>query len=261
MLTTHFVPGSPDWLDVSVPDLDGAASFYGGLFGWRLTPAGSESGGYGYFQLDGRTAAAGMRSEAGQGPPAWTVYFHTQDAETTARASRDAHGAVLVEPAEVPDKGTVAVLGDPAGAVFGVWQPGSLAGFEVTGEPGALCWVELYTPDVAATAVYYRAVLGLETSATPMSGGPYTTLTPGDADDEAMFGGVRPLAEDPVETRPHWLPYFAVTDTDAAVTAALELGGTVRMPATDIPDVGRTARLADPYGAEFALLTPLPRRG
>jgi hypothetical protein len=32
MLTTDFVDGAPNWLDIGAPDIDGARSFYGGLF-------------------------------------------------------------------------------------------------------------------------------------------------------------------------------------------------------------------------------------
>ncbi|MFJ8545622.1 VOC family protein [Streptomyces sp. NPDC093586] len=260
MLTTRFVTGAPNWTDVGTPDIDGAASFYGALFGWRFRSAGPEAGGYGFFELDGRIVAGGARTAPEQGPPSWTVYFQTPDAEATAGASEQARGGVLMRPMDVMGQGTVAVLADRAGVVFGVWQPGRLGGLGVAGTTGALCWVELYTPDVAAAAAYYRAVLGLETSAVPFPGaGTYTCLNPAGEGEESMFGGVVPLADDPLETDAHWLPYFAVADTDATVARAGELGGTVRMPATDVEGVGRLARLADPYGARFAVLRPAPR--
>ena len=73
-----------------------------------------------------------------------------------------------------------------------------------------------------------------------------------------MFGGIVPLAEDPSEDRAHWLPYFEVADTDATVARAQELGGEIRVPATDIEGVGRFAKLADPYGARFAGIKSAP---
>ncbi|MEU3663225.1 VOC family protein [Streptomyces sp. NPDC032940] len=260
MLTTRFVTGAPNWLDVGTADIDGATSFYGGLFGWRFRSAGPEAGGYGFFELDGRIVAGGMRTTPEQGPPSWTVYFQTPDAEATATASEEAHGGVLMRPTDVMGQGTMAILADRAGVPFGVWQPGRLGGLGVAGEPGALCWVELYTPDVAAAAAYYRATLGLETSAVAFPGaGTYTCVNPAGEGEEGMFGGVVPLADDPLETDAHWLPYFAVADADDVVARAGGLGGTVRMPPTDIEGVGRLARLADPYGARFAVLRPAPR--
>ncbi|GHB15170.1 hydroxylase [Streptomyces viridiviolaceus] len=258
MLTTRFVTGSPNWVDVGTPDIDGAASFYGGLFGWRFQSAGPGAGGYGFFRLDGRTVAGGMQTTPEQGPPSWMVYFRSPDAEAAAKASEQARGGVLVRPTEVMGQGSMAILADRAGVPFGIWQPERMAGVEVASEPGSLCWVELYTPDVPAAAAYYHAVLGLETSAVRFPGGTYTSVNPAGEGEEAMFGGVVPLADDATETDAHWLPYFGVADTDAAVASAQELGGTVHLPATDIQGAGRVARLADPYGARFAVIKPVP---
>ncbi|MGW0188462.1 VOC family protein [Streptomyces sp. NPDC003362] len=260
MLTTRFVDGAPNWIDVGAPDLDGAVSFYGGLFGWRFRSAGPEAGGYGFFQLDGRTVAGGMRTTPEQGPPSWTVYFRSPDAQAAADAAEQAHGGVLFRPMDVMGQGHMAILSDKAGVRFGIWQPGRTEGIDVAGETGSLCWVELYTPDMPAAAAFYHAVLGLETFGVPFPGGVYTTVNPAGGDEESMFGGIIPLSDDPTEAEagPYWLPYFEVADADATAARAEELGGTVRMPATDMPDVGRIAKLADPYGARFAVIKSAP---
>ncbi|MEU0600728.1 VOC family protein [Streptomyces sp. NPDC006393] len=262
MLTTRFVDGAPNWIDVGTPDIDGARSFYAALFGWQFRSAGPEAGGYGFFQLDGRTVAGGMQTTAEQGPPAWTVYFQSSDAEATAKAAEQAHGRVLVRPMDVMGEGHMAILADQAGVPFGLWQPGRIRGVDLAGDPGSLCWVELYTPDIAAAAAFYHKVLGLETSAAPFPGGTYTCVNPAEGGEDAMFGGVVPLADDPTEAEagPYWLPYFEVEDADATVARALERGGTVRRAAADVPGVGRIARLADPYGARFAVIKSAPRQ-
>ncbi|MFG2602954.1 VOC family protein [Streptomyces sp. NPDC048514] len=257
MLTTRFADGAPNWIDIATPDIAGAGSFYGDLFGWRFRSAGPDAGGYGFFQLDGRTVAGGMQTDPGQGPPAWTVYFRTEDARATAEAAEQARGRVLRQPTDVMGQGRLAVLADRAGVTFGVWQPGLTKGVEAANEPGALCWVELYTPDIAAAAAFYHKVLGLETSAGPFPGGTYTCVNPSGADD-AVFGGMVPLADAPAEAEagagPYWLPYFEVEDADAVADLAQRLGGTVRLPPTSVPGVGRMAKLADPYGVRFAVI-------
>ena len=53
---------------------------------------------------------------------------------------------------------------------------------------------------------------------------------------------------------PHWAVYFAVKDCDAAVSKAKQSGAEVRMPPTDIPEVGRFSALMDPQGAAFNLI-------
>ncbi|MFF4978887.1 VOC family protein [Streptomyces sp. NPDC001046] len=254
MLTTRYVTGSPNWIDLGVPDIGGAAAFYGDLFGWRFEPGGPEVGGYGLFRLGGRTAAGGMQTTAEQGPPSWTVYFQAPDADATARAAEQKHGRVLVQPMDVQDLGRMAILADQAGVSFGLWQPGRNQGLDAVQEPGSLCWVELYTADVPATAAFYHSVLGLETAGVDFPSGIYTAFHPAGEGEEAMFGGVVPLSGDPAEEQAYWLPYFEVTDPDAVVARAGERGGTVRLPATDVPGVGRLAKLADPYGARFAVV-------
>ncbi|GAB2712955.1 VOC family protein [Streptomyces bullii] len=256
MLTTRFVNGAPNWVDVGTADIEGASSFYGDLFGWRFRSAGPDAGGYGFFQLGGRTVAGGMQTTPEQGPPSWTVYFHSRDADATVEAAAQARGAVPLAPMDVLGQGRMAILADQTGVPFGIWQPARLPGVEMAGEPGSLCWVELYTLDVARAAAFYHSVLGWETFGVPFPGGVYTCVNPAGTDEDAVFGGLVPLADDPTEaeSRPYWLPYFAVEDTDAVVARAGELGGTVRMPATSVPGVGRVAKLQDPYGARFAVL-------
>ncbi|MCM3299257.1 VOC family protein [Streptomyces pseudogriseolus] len=262
MLTTRFVDGAPCWIDVATPDPDGTASFYRELFGWSYRSAGPEGGGYGFLERAGRIVAGCAPLTGGQDPTAWTVYFRSADADATADAVRSARGSVPVPPVTVGEQGRSAVLADPMGAAFGVWQPGRREGLEAAGQAGCLCWAELYTPDIARAAAFYHKVLGWETSAVSFPGGVYTSFSPRDTGEEGAFGGMVPLADDPVEaeeSRPHWLPYIGAEDPDAVVARAAELGGRVRMPATSVPGVGRLARLEDPYGARFAVLRGDPR--
>ncbi|MFC8195207.1 VOC family protein [Streptomyces sp. NPDC057298] len=263
MLTTRFVTGAPNWVDLGTRDIDGAASFYHALFGWDFRSAGPDSGGYGFFQLAGKTVAGGMQTTPEQGPPSWGVFFRSPDSDATAKAAEQAGGSVLLPPDDVMDKGRMTILADRAGVSFGIWQPGTLQGIDVAGAPGSLCWLELYTPDIAAAAAFYNSVLGLETSAVTFPGGTYTCINPSEGGEDAMFGGVVPLADDPTEqgAEPYWLPYFEATDTDAVAAKAQELGGTVRMPATSVSGVGRVAKLADPYGARFSVIKSDPAQG
>jgi predicted enzyme related to lactoylglutathione lyase len=60
--------------------------------------------------------------------------------------------------------------------------------------------------------------------------------------------------------RPGWLGYVGVPDTDGAAKRIVEAGGAIHRGPDDIPNVGRFAVVADPGGAVFMLLTPLPRQ-
>jgi predicted enzyme related to lactoylglutathione lyase len=58
--------------------------------------------------------------------------------------------------------------------------------------------------------------------------------------------------------RPTWLGYVHVQDVDRKVAAIEAAGGKALMPATDIPNVGRIAMVADPQGAPFYVMKPIP---
>ncbi|OII59517.1 hydroxylase [Streptomyces sp. CC53] len=261
MLTTRFVTGTPNWVDLGTPDLEGARSFYQGLFGWAFQDAGPDSGGYGMFQRGGSTVAGVMAIPAEHGRSAWTVYFQAPDADAAAAAVQQGGGTVGLAPMDVHDLGRMALFSDPTGAGFGVWQPGTNRGLDAVGEPNALSWTELYTPDPVTDLSFYDLVFGMEAhTAGPAAGGSgYTLLQPsgtGRASLEDAFGGVVPLAEDPseAESGPSWAPYFQVTDLDGAVAQAERLGGAVRREPGELAGLGRAAKLTDPYGARFALL-------
>ncbi|MFC8424044.1 VOC family protein [Streptomyces sp. NPDC057236] len=262
MLTTRFVDGAPNWIDVGTSDMEGAARFYGGLFGWEFASAGPDAGGHGFFRLAGRIVAGGVRTAPEQDPPAWTVYFQSPDADATAKTARQARGSVPVPPTDVTRQGRTAILADQSGVPFGIREPAPRTGIEAAGEAGTLCWVELYTPDIARAAAFYHSVLGWETSAVTFPDGVYTSVNPAGTGEEGMFGGLVPPADDLAGAEPgppHWLPYFGVDDTDTVVARAVELGGRVRLPATSLAGVGRLARLEDPYGARFAVIEGDPR--
>lgn len=156
-------------------------------------------------------------------------------------------------PMDVFDSGRMAVFADPAAAVFGVWQPQTHPGAGVVNEPGALCWNELMTTDVAGAGRFYAAVFGW-TPQVQGEPGPqaYTEWQLG---GRSIGGMMAKPADVPAEVPPYWLVYFAVTDTDASAHRATELGASVVVPPTDIgAESGRFAVLTDPLGATFAVL-------
>ncbi|GAA0482920.1 VOC family protein [Streptomyces sp. NPDC046215] len=256
MLSTDFVTGAPNWLDLGSPDTAASAEFYGAVFGWDLQPAGPDAGGYGFFQKNGRTLAAlGPLTEEGASP-AWTVYFQTPDADATAKAVEQAGGTVRVAPFDVMDAGRMACLTDPGGADFAVWQPAAVKGLEAASEGGTLCWAELHAPDPAAALSFYRALFGWRSREMPVPEMTYTVLSTAEGEQEdASFGGLATVQEG---MEPRWMPYFDTADVDDTVSRTQENGGSVLVPASDVPDVGRIAWLADSFGAPFAVIAPRP---
>lgn len=257
MLTTDFVPGSPNWLDLGSPDIAASESFYTALFGWTFISAGPQAGGYGFFQHDGKTVAAlGPLPEEGA-RPAWTLYFSATDADSVAERVQNAGGTVRFEPFDVFTNGRMGGFTDPTGAEFAVWQSGETSGLDAVTSPGTLCWTELYSSDPTAAKAFYRAVFGWQEQDVPFGDSMYTVLTPAAGGTDDGQGGIMQLV--PEQTAAglgsHWLPYFEVPDADATIARAQQLGGAVRVPATDAHGVGRFAQLTDPHGAVFAVIT------
>ena len=250
---SHHAPGTPTWVDVAVPDVPAAQKFYSSLFGWSAEEGDPDFGGYAMFTKDGKKVA-GIGPIMGEGQPAaWTTYLATDDVDKTTELVSGAGGQVLMPPMAIADAGKMALYADPTGAVVGVWQPGTNTGMELANEPGSVCWNELATRDVEAAKAFYSAAFPV-TAEAPEWDASYTTLNV----DGKAAAGIMPMPDGyPPQVPAHWSTYFAVADTDAVAAKATELGGTVRMPAFDTPP-GRTAVLADPAGAVFAVITLNP---
>src|ERR1700739_941326 len=120
---------------------------------------------------------------------------------------------------------------------------------------GRFIWHELLTTDTAAAAAFYPRVVPWRTQPSSMPG--YTIWMAG----QSQGGGPMALPPDAGGTPPHWLIYIGTPGVDATAEHAQRLGARVVKAATDIPNVGRFAVLADPHGATFALYTPGPSRG
>lgn len=263
MLTTDYVPGAPNWIDLGSRDTDAAADFYKALFGWEFQSAGPESGGYGMFQLDGKTVAALGPLQDEKARSAWTVYFETPDADATTKAVEQAGGTVRFPAMDVFDQGRLAGYTDPTGADFAVWQPGSNKGLDKVGD-GALCWTELYTPDAEKAKAFYQKVFAWDSTGMPLpeGAGTYHVVSRTGGGQEGSHGGIMQLGADVLpDGSAYWQPYFAVSDCDGVVAKATGKGATVLMPGTDMQGVGRIALLRDPEGAFFALLSPEPPAG
>lgn len=258
MLTTNYVPGAPNWVDLAVPDVDAAVAFYGPVFGWEFQSAGPDAGGYGMFTSGGKTVGAvGPMGVAGAAP-AWTLYFDTPDADATAEAVAKAGGTVRVAPMDVFTAGRMAQLSDPSGADFAIWQPGDTKGLDAVTDPNTLCWTELHTADPEGAKAFYGTVFGWASQDMPMGDFTYTVVTPAGGTEAASQGGIMGLSPEMAAGGSRWLPYFEVSDPDAVQAKVSELGGTVIAPAMDLEGVGRMAAFIDPAGALFSVIKSVP---
>jgi predicted enzyme related to lactoylglutathione lyase len=251
-----YAPGTPSWVELASPDTDASASFYGELMDWNATEPGSaETGGYRMFQQSGKNIAGLMgHMQEGQ-PTAWATYVSVEDADQTAAKVKDAGGSVVVEPMDVMDLGRMAFFADPTGAVFGIWQPKSFGGADLVNEPNSLCWNEIYTRDAARDKEFYPTVFGWDAGRPGFEGAP-DTYTVWQLAGHPV-GGMMQMSDDmfPPDTPAHWSVCFAVSDADAVVAKARELGATIVVEPMDMP-IGRFAGIIDPQGAAFTIMQP-----
>jgi predicted enzyme related to lactoylglutathione lyase len=248
---TQYTPGTFSWTDFSTPDVAAAKGFYGGLFGWEAEDLEVPGGGtYSMQNLGGRRVAAlspqPEQQRAAGVPPMWNSYITVESADAaTARAS-ELGADVHAQPFDVMEAGRMAVIQDPQGAFFMVWEPRESIGAGLVNAPGALCWNELASPDLEASAEFYRGLFGWTIEPFEDSPTPYLVIRNG----ERGNGGMREKQE---QEPPYWLVYFAVEDTDAAAATISGGGGTLLVPPMDI-DPGRFAVGTDPQGAAFGII-------
>lgn len=242
--------GTPCWTDLAVPDLDAAKSFYGAVLGWDFVDTGDQYGGYVNCVRDG-AMVAGLTPEHDQGaPPAWTVYFATEDAAAAADRVTAAGGTVSTGPMQLMDLGSMVLAADPGGAPFGLWQAGSHTGFELYRDNGAVIWDELVPGEGGAARAqeFYAAVFDLQFTETDG----WLLFKPAQGIDSENVGSIGSIGNQ--DAAPHWQQWFIVPDADAAAATATERGGTVLRPPAAMP-FGRDARIQDPAGAELYVVS------
>lgn len=265
-----YIPGVPCWVDTSQPDPQAALPFYTGLFGWEFKNVMPEGSGEKYFmgyKRGGDVAGVGSAPEAA--PMAtWNTYIWTDSADETAARALKAGGKVIMEPFDVMQAGRMAVIADPEGATFCVWQAKDHKGAKVVNEHGSLNFNGLATRDIDGAKSFYGTVFGWETLglpgmmmwALPGYGDHLEERSPGVRKQMSQMGApegfidvvatLNPIAEGDSETPAHWSVTFAVDDAETAAAKASELGGQVVAGPLNAPWT-RLVVVKDPQGATF----------
>ena len=246
-----YEPGTFCWTDLSTPEPEAAKEFYCALFGWEAEDMPAGGGGvYTMLRVHGRDVAAisaqpAQQRDAGV-PPLWNSYVSVQSADAAAERAAELGGSVHAGPFDVLESGRMAVVQDPQGAYFELWEPRMHLGAALVNAPGALVWNELSSPDPDAAASFYGELFGWRTQEFEGMDERYLTILNG----EHANGGLRALTAP--DAPPGWLVYFGIEDIEAAVARAGELGGAALAAPFEIP-VAKVAVLADPQGGVFAL--------
>jgi predicted enzyme related to lactoylglutathione lyase len=284
----QYPAGIPCWVDTDQPDPDAAATFYGGLFGWEFDDRMPADAPVKYFvaQLRGRDVAGvgGRPEDAPASPVAWNNYVAVESADDTTAKVKDHGGSVVTEPFDVLDAGRMAVLADPEGAVFCVWEANQQPGAVLVNEPGTWNFSELNTRDPEGAKRFYGSVFGWESNSFSMEGAEFSMFRmPGYGDflaervpelrgdladqgapegfEDAVAWIVPMSGEGSGDHAPaRWNITFAVDDADAMAARAAHLGGTIEVAPFEAGPT-RTAVVSDPHGATFSISKYTPQTG
>jgi len=246
------VAHKPIWLDLSSGDAAGSRDYYSKLFGWKVEVNPDPMyGGYALATVGGKNVAGIGPKMSAEAPTAWTVYVGTADAADTVKKAKAAGGGAMVEPMAVGDQGTMAILQDPSGAYFGIWQPGVMAGADLMNKAGSFSWAELSARGLDKAKPFYKSVFGWGEKTSDMGEGmTYTEFLLG---GDSIAGSMEMNPMVPAQVPSYWMPYFEVDDVDKSLAKATGLGATEMMGATEFSG-GRFAIVTDPQGATFGLL-------
>jgi len=243
---TSYEHGTFSWTDLGASDAEAATGWYRELFGWQTEDNPMPGGGvYTMASIDGKQVAAIYAAQ--QGPPNWLSYVTVDDTDAATARARELGATVITEPLDVMEAGRMAVLQDPTGAVFAVWQAKQNIGAELVNGHGRISLNQLNTSDTGTAERFYIELFGWRFDAIAGGPAPYWGIFRGDR----LNGGMMEMSSDMGPA--HWLMYFGTDDIDASVERITASGGTLMVPKMDVPG-GSIVVAQDPQGAVFGLV-------
>jgi len=250
--TGEFHGGKFVWRDLITHDVPAARRFYGDLFGWTFDGAEGQAS-YTVIKHQGRPIggiAYSNRNVDGRRVTQWVGMLSVDDVDRSVAVLRQAGGSVYFGPSTVPDRGRLAVVADPQGALLALVR--ASGGDPPDGEPSAgdWLWTELWSKDPAAAAPFYKSLAGYEQRSVPLPRDSSRVYTVFARDGKPRAG----LIQHPFpDRRTSWLSYVRVDDVAGVAAKARSLGAQFALePRPDVRD-GSVAVIVDPTGAAFTI--------
>ncbi|WP_028310821.1 VOC family protein [Derxia gummosa] len=245
------------WYELLTTDTAAAAAFYGRVLGWTATPSALTDVDYTHLSVGEHAVAGLMRLPAEAAAlgarPCWMGHLGTPDIDAAVARLVAAGGKVWRPAWDIPEVGRLAVVADPQGAAYSLYQPAPACADSAPlppMTPGSIGWRELQAVDGPSAFDFYAAQYGW-TRGEAIDMGPMGVYQLFEVDGLALGGVMTKPAHLPI---PFWLFYFAVADIDAAVTALREAGGTLLNGPMPVPGGAWIVQALDPQGVLFALV-------
>jgi len=208
----------PNWVDVIVENADqheALRTFLSAVFGWTWQLGSADTGFYAVAQHDGSPVLGLGQGEGGSGE--WTTYFCSEDIDHDVARATELGASVGFGPWKVMDAGSMAILSDPVGARFGLWQADQFSGFGVGYEPGAPGWFDHASSDPATALAFYREF----TQQSVVDAGPDMNVL---AHGDQWFASLSPSPRGGEAT---WNAIFVVDTLERVHAVVPEHGGTI----------------------------------
>ena len=251
------MPNNFVWYELTTTDAAAAEAFYAEVVGWTLQESGMPGMKYTLLTTDAVPVAGLMalpREACDAGArPGWTGYVGVDDVDAFAGRVTKAGGKVHMPPTDIPNVGRFAIVADPQGAVFALFQPSSDMPRQAPDplKPGLPGWHELMAADGSSAFGVYAELFGWTKGETIDMGatGTYQLFTAG---KDAIGGMMTKPAEVPI---PFWNYYFQVDAIGAAIERLTTGGGKVIHGPVEVPGGAWIVQAFDPQGALFSLVS------
>jgi len=239
------------WFDLFTNDLQTASHFYEELFGWSFYPVESGKKIVNTITREGVPIANAIQIHQGKNKvrkSRWLSYVSVEDVDRSAKLVEQNNGTIYRRPKELPNRGRVAVVKDPQGAVFAMVTV-------LGGDPpdkGMMenFWMgsELWTSHLDSALNFYHLLVGYEQKLVDVkSDSKYCLLV---KDGQPLAGMVKIPGDD---VKPNWVPYIAVEDVTAVADKAKQLGGILLIEPDKRVREAMVAIISDPNGAVFGV--------
>jgi len=223
---TRHDEGMPSWVDTSVATVEqhhDKRAFLTALFDWTWDVGPPETGSYAVAHTNGRPVFGLGIGSGGSGQ--LVTYFTTSSVEDAVRRATELGASVVMGPLDIGDPGTMALLADPTGATYGLWQPNNFHGFGVQYELNAPGWFDHVSSDPERAGAFYANVSGHELN---RPGGDMRVLQKG----EQWYASFSQAADG---EEPHWRPIYVVDSLQRVHETVPRHGGAIVVEESPVP--------------------------
>lgn len=231
------------WHELVTPDANAAHAFYGKAIGWKPQPWEEDAS---YVMFAAQRGPIGATVAGNGSAPHWLPYIGTGDIDATIELAKQKGGSVVKDVDTLSTGSRYAVLQDPYGAKFGVYESAGDYGKITPPQPGEHSWHELISTDQDGAFEFYSALFGWENLVEHDMGpmGKYLIYGLGDV----PFGGMMTMSG----PSPAWLSYVHVKDVNQTARKVKSAGGKVINGPMEVPGGDWILQAVDPQGAMFA---------